>query len=299
VNPLIGIATCAAVPDLDEDGPLLLAALSAAGARAQPVVWDDDTVDWAAFDALLVRSTWDYPLRRDEFLRWARGCPRTANPVDVLIWNTDKRYLDDLAAAGVPTVPTVLVPPGATWTAPGGDHVVKPTVSGSAADTGRFSDPDDPAAAALVARLHAQGRTAMIQPYLTGIEQEGETSVVFLGGVLSHAVRRAPLLTATGVRDAVGVADVMEGLRPVVVTERQRAVAEAALAAVPGGPGRLSYARVDLIPGPAGPVVLELEATDCYLFLSEAPAAGRRRLAEHVVGNVLSTSSAQHLRTGT
>jgi hypothetical protein len=112
VAPLIGIATCAAVPDLDEDGPLLLAALRAAGARAQPAVWDDDIVDWAAFDAVLVRSTWDYPLRRDEFLRWARGCPRTANPVDVLVWNTDKRYLDDLARAGVPTVPTLLVPPG-------------------------------------------------------------------------------------------------------------------------------------------------------------------------------------------
>jgi len=208
------------------------------------------------------------------------------NPGDVLDWSTDKRYLGDLARVGVPTVPTVLVPPGAAWTAPDGDHVVKPTVSGSAADTGRFRGPGDQEAAALVARLHAQGRTAMVEPYLPGIEVDGETSLVFLGGVLSHAVRRAPLLTTTGVRAAVGVADVLAGLRAVPVTEAQRTVAEAALDAVPGGRARLSYARVDLVPGPAGPVLLELEATDCFLFLSFATGAARARMAAHVVAQV-------------
>jgi glutathione synthase/RimK-type ligase-like ATP-grasp enzyme len=282
----IGVATCADVPDLDEDGGLLLRALAEAGADARPAVWDDPDVDWGAFDVVLVRSTWDYPLRRAEFLAWARSCPRTANPVDVLVWNTDKRYLSDLAAAGLPTVPTVFVPPGSDWTAPDGDHVVKPTVSGSAADTGRFSDPGDPAAAALVARLHAQGRTAMVQPYLPGIEVEGETSAVFLGGVLSHAVRRAPLLTRTGERTPVGVADVLAGLCSVPLSGEQRAVAEAALDAVPGGRHRLSYARVDLVPGPGGPVVLELEATDCFLFLSCSAPDARSRLAGHVLAGM-------------
>ena len=298
MDPFIGIATCATVPGLDDDGALLLAALDDVGARAQPVVWDDDTVDWAAFDTVLVRSTWDYPLRRDEFLRWARACPRTANPVDVLAWNTDKRYLDDLSRAGVPTVPTVLVPPGAAWSAPDGDHVVKPTVSGSAADTGRFTDPHDPRAAALVARLHAQGRTAMVQPYLPGIEADGETSVVFLGGVLSHAVRRAPLLTATGVRPPVAVADVMETVRAVPVDEQQRAVAEAAMDAVPGGRAALTYARVDLIPGAEGPVVLELEATDCFLFLSSATPGARARMAEHLVAQLAADPAVADDRAG-
>ena len=285
-QPRLAVATCAAVPELDEDGPLLLAALSRAGADAVPAVWDDGAVDWAAFDAALVRSTWDYPLRRDEFVRWTRACRTTVNPADVLAWNTDKRYLDDLARAGVPTVPTRFVPPGAALRAPGLDYVVKPTVSGSAADTGRFSDPDDPAAAALVAQLHAEGRTAMVQPYLPGIEVEGETSLVFLGGTFSHAVRREPLLAAAGVRRAVVVADVLATDRPAPVTQAQRQVAESALAAVPGGGGRLSYARVDLIPGAGGPVLLELEATDCFLFLSQAGAGARSRLAEHVLARL-------------
>src|SRR3712207_5074364 len=99
----IGIATCSAAPDLDEDGPVLLDALASAGVRATVGVWDDPEVDWGSFDLVLVRSTWDYPLRRDEFLAWTRRCRRTANPADVLAWNTDKRYLSDLSRAGVPT----------------------------------------------------------------------------------------------------------------------------------------------------------------------------------------------------
>jgi glutathione synthase/RimK-type ligase-like ATP-grasp enzyme len=284
----IGVATCRAAPDLDEDGPLLLAALDAAGADAVPAVWDDLGVDWAGFDGVLVRSTWDYPLRRDAFLSWARGCRRTVNPAGVLAWNTDKRYLQDLARAGVPTVPTVfLAPGGPAGGVPGaGDVVVKPAVSGSAADTGRFAGLADPGAAALVAALHAQGRTAMVQPYLSGIDTQGETSMVFLGGGFSHAVRREPLLGDVGVRRAVVVADVLGTVRRVEPDDAQLAVARAALDAAPGGRAALSYARVDVIPGDSGPVLLELEVTDCFLFLASATPAARAQLAGHVLGEL-------------
>ena len=284
-RPHIGVATCGLAPDLDEDGPLLLGALEAAGARPSVAVWDDDAVDWASFDAVLVRSTWDYPLRRSEFLTWSRRCRRTTNPADVLAWNTDKRYLDDLSRAGVATVPTVFVDPGSSVPRGfgTGDVVVKPAVSGSAADTGRFRGPDDPAAAGLIATLHEQGRTAMVQPYLAGIDTDGETSLVFLGGRFSHAVRREPLLGGNGVRGPVVVADVLATVRAVEPTAAQLALAGRTLEAVPGGPERLGYARVDVIPGPDGPVLLELEATDCFLFLSFASAAARLRMAEHTL----------------
>jgi glutathione synthase/RimK-type ligase-like ATP-grasp enzyme len=286
-SPLIGVATCAAAPDLDEDGPLLLSALTAAGARTRVGLWDADDVPWASMDTVLIRSTWDYPLRRDAFLDWTRRCRRTANPRDVLAWNTDKRYLDDLAAAGVPTVPTIFVDPGCPVpVADRFDLVVKPSVSGSAADTGRFVGLDDPGAVALMSELHGQNRTVMVQPYLDGIDVDGEISLVFLGGRYSHAVRRAPLLLDQGVRKAVVVADVMSTIAPAQPTEAQFAVAAVALAAVPGGGERLTYARVDIIPGPDGPLLLELEATDCFLFLAFATAESRLRLAEHVLRSV-------------
>ncbi len=282
----IGVATCAAAPDLDEDRTLLLAALAGAGANPLPAVWDDERADWTGFDGVLVRSTWDYPLRRVAFLAWARTLRVVANPYDVLAWNTDKRYLQDLARAGVATVPTAFLSPGDAAAGLQGDCVVKPAVSGSAADTGRFPDPSDHEALALVARLHAEGRTAMVQPYLPRIETEGETSLVFLGGEYSHAVRREPLLTTTGERRAVVVADVLSTIRPAQPVQDQRDLAERALDAVPGGRDGVSYARVDVIPGPDGPVLLELEATDCFLFLSFATAASRASLAEHVLGRL-------------
>ncbi|HEV7186837.1 MAG TPA: hypothetical protein VGN28_02980 [Blastococcus sp.] len=285
----IGVATCAAAPDLDEDGPLLLSSLTAAGAQVSVGRWDDADVPWDSFGVVLIRSTWDYPLRRQAFLGWTGRCRRTANPRDVVAWNTDKRYLDDLAAAGVPTVPTVFVDPGGPvrrpatgWT----DLVIKPAVSGSAADTGRFGDLQDPGATALMDRLHRQNRTVMVQPYLDGIDADGEVSLVFLGAQYSHAVRRAPLLLEQGERSAVVVADVLDTVAPAQPSEAEFAVAAAALAAVPGGGERLTYARVDIIPGPDGPVLLELEATDCFLFLSFASAGSRSRLGRHLLGSL-------------
>jgi glutathione synthase/RimK-type ligase-like ATP-grasp enzyme len=287
--PSVGVATCAAAPGLDEDGPLLLSSLAAAGARVRVGRWDDDAVPWGSFDTVLIRSTWDYPLRRHAFLDWTRGCRRTANPRDVIAWNTDKRYLDDLAAAGVPTVPTTFVDPGCpipvavtAWT----DLVVKPAVSGSAADTGRFTDLDAPDALALMAELHRQNRTVMVQPYLDGIDVDGEISLVFLGGQYSHAVRRAPLLLDRGLRKTVVVADVLNTIEPAKPSAAECAVATAALAAVPGGGEHLTYARVDIIPGPDGPLLLELEATDCFLFLSFGSVESRHLLAEHLLRSV-------------
>jgi glutathione synthase/RimK-type ligase-like ATP-grasp enzyme len=186
-------------------------------------------------------------------------------------------------------VPTLFVDPGGAvppgW-AGGGDVVVKPSVSGSAADTGRFRSPDDPAAAHLLAALRDQGRTAMVQPYLPGIDTDGETSLVFLGGRFSHAVRREPLLGGSGVRGAVVVADVLASVRAVEPTVAQLSLADRTLDAVPGGRDRLGYARVDVIPGPDGPVLLELEATDCFLFLSFACPEALGRMVEHVLRSV-------------
>src|SRR5690606_25070019 len=109
------LATVAEAWPLDEDAPLLTEALAVEGVTAEPAMWDDDGVDWGAFDLVVVRSTWDYARRLDEFRRWIRLVERAtalANPGRVIVWNTDKRYLADLAAAGVDVVPTTYLLPG-------------------------------------------------------------------------------------------------------------------------------------------------------------------------------------------
>ena len=113
MNARVALATCAELPQLGEDEPLLLQALRDRGISAEPAVWDDGDVDWGAFELVVVRSTWDYAPRRDQFVAWARSLPRVLNPGEVIAWNTDKRYLGELPSA----VPTTYVAPAEGWDA--------------------------------------------------------------------------------------------------------------------------------------------------------------------------------------
>jgi hypothetical protein len=126
----VALATCADLPDGDEDFPPLIGALAALGIGSEAAVWDDRAVDWRSYDLVLPRSTWDYAERREGFLAWAASVPRVLNRLEVLRWNTDKQlYLTDLAAAGVPVVPTTFVGPNDELRPPDVRFVVKPTIS--------------------------------------------------------------------------------------------------------------------------------------------------------------------------
>lgn len=281
------LATCAAVPDGDEDEQAGIAALADAGLDVRVAVWDDPDVDWAEADLVVVRSTWDYPARRTEFLGWARSVPRLANPAEVLAWNSDKTYLRALHDAGLPVAPTTWYAPGDEPAAPSGEVVVKPTVSAGARDTRRHRDPAG--ALAHVRALLEVGRPVMVQPYLDAVDRAGETGLVWIGDSFSHGFRKGPLL-ATGASATGGL------FAPEEITRRdpsaaERSVAEQVLdalaAAAPSARGDLLYARVDLVPGPNGaPLLLELELTEPSLwFAADAGSlarwvdAVRRRIA--------------------
>jgi hypothetical protein len=277
----VALVTCSQLRGLDEDTQRVIGPLAARGVWAFPAVWDDPTVDWARVDLAVVRSCWDYPARRTEFLAWANRIQRLANPSDVLAWNTDKRYLLDLATA-VPIVPTTWVEPHHTWTPPReGEWVVKPSVSLASLDTGRYRLTDfleRELAVAHIRRLQLEGRTVMVQPYFHGVDDEGETSLVFIGGEFSHAMRKAAVLDGPdGGLDRRFLPFDGPGLRRQDPTPTELAVAQRALAAVPGGPERLLYARVDLVPGADGrPVLMELELTEPQLYFSHVVGAAER-----------------------
>jgi glutathione synthase/RimK-type ligase-like ATP-grasp enzyme len=268
----VALATCRERPG-GEDSEVLLPACAAAGLDAEWRVWDDPAVDWGSYDLVVIRTTWDYVARRDDFLAWAAVVPRLANPADVVAWNTDKTYLREL---GVPTVPTRFLSPGDTLEPDGTEIVVKPTVSAGSRDTARYGPAEGDRAAAHAAALLAAGRPVMVQPYLTGVDEVGETAVVHVGGRYSHALRKAALLTPGDSAEVVGLYR-PERIERATPTAAQLALAEAALAAVPGGPERLLYARVDLLPGPAGePLVIEVELTEPSLFLTVVPGSADR-----------------------
>lgn len=275
----VALVTSSELPLLDADTRLLIAPLESRGVSVTPSVWDDARTDWSHFDLAVVRSCWDYVPRREEFVRWAHGVERLANPADVVEWNTDKRYLRDLAARGVPVVPTTWVEPGDSWKAASGDWVIKPAVSISSRDSGRYRLEDEEhrrLAGEHVQRLQSAGRTVMVQPYLRGIEDDGETSLIYLGGVFSHAMRKGAMLAGPdrGVRHSHETSPGLEARRP---TAAQLAVAARALAATPDGPEGLLYARVDLVPGPGeDPLLIELELTEPTLFFAQAAGAAER-----------------------
>lgn len=290
----VALVTASSAAHLDEDMPLLRAALEAIAVPTAVVVWDDPSVLWDRFELVVVRSTWDYVSRRAELLAWAdhvAAVTSLANPPDVVRWSTDKHYIGDLAAAGVPVTPTTFLEPGASpgtvrdaieaqleaaGASPDGRAVVvKPAVSAGSADTSRHGAHERVEAREHVVRLLADQRSVMVQPYLAAVDQHGETALVHLGGRFSHAVRKGPILSAAP--PFVEGLFAAEQITPREPSDLERQVADQALAVVPGGAARLLYARVDLIPGPDGrPLVLEVELAEPSVFLSNAPGGAER-----------------------
>ena len=279
----VAFATCADLPDGFEDDH---ASASLLGAAYE--VWSDPTVEWDRYDRVVIRSTWDYTLRADGFLAWARqvGSARLRNHPELIAWNGDKTYLADLAAVGIPTVPTTFAGPSDTSVELDGEVVVKPTVSAGARDTGRFGPAHHRDARSLVQTIVGSGRTAMVQPYLRGVDGAGETGVVVLGGEVSHVLHKKAILRA----DEVAPVDPSRGdfapaeamLDPDLVTtgradEEQLSLADRVMAELDRRFGRPLYARVDMVPGPDGtPVVLEVEAVEPCLYFNTAPGASER-----------------------
>ncbi len=274
----VALVTCAAFPRLTEDDPLLLEALTGAGVAAEPAVWDNPQVDWDTYELVVVRSAWDYSLRRDEFVGWAEAVPRLLNSAEVIRWNTDKRYLGEVPRA----VPTTFVAPGESWDPPDGDYVVKPTISAGSTSTARYGPDDHDRARLHVSELLAANRVAMVQPFLSAVDTYGETALMFFSGEYSHAIRKGPMLKP-GEAPTARVLYLEEDIRPREPEPAERAAAEEVLDALPWPRDQLLYARVDLIPGLDGaPTVIELELTEPSLFLSYSPGAPER-LASRVL----------------
>lgn len=292
----IALVTCSALPDLDADDAPLVAALADRGHEARPVVWDDPSVDWSSFDLAVVRSTWDYAPRHVEYLAWAERAAaqtRLLNPYAALRWNTDKHYLRELEAAGIPVVPTMWLEPDRHLSSRAlhtrfpahGDFVIKPAVSAGSLDTGRYTAIDAESRALAIQharRLLEAGRTVMVQRYLTSVDRDGERAHVFINGEYSHTALKAALLdgpdVATGglykketmSRTSASDAEV-DMAREVIRTARRLLTEQAHGADVPRP---MLFARVDVVSADDGtPVLMELELVEPSLFLSLADGA--------------------------
>jgi glutathione synthase/RimK-type ligase-like ATP-grasp enzyme len=271
-RPRIAIASCTKYDRDKADDALLAEALEARGCEAESLAWDAEGADWGAFDLCLVSSTWDYNRKYEEFLEWARRVEAVTplcNPARTIAWSSDKTYLRELGAGGVRIVPTVWVERGSEvrldrilaeqgWE----EAVVKPVVDLGAENLRRVRP--GTALEALPAALRRHG--GMIQPFLPSLETQGELSLVYIDGQLTHAVRKraAPgdfrvqsIWGGTATREEPGQAEVE--------------LAQQALGQLDETP---LYARVDTVIGPDGaPCLIELELIEPNLYLVEHPPA--------------------------
>jgi glutathione synthase/RimK-type ligase-like ATP-grasp enzyme len=256
------LVTCSALPDGEDGGDLLVAELAARGLVARWAAWDDPTVDWSAARAVAVRSTWDYESRREEFLAWAGSVgPGLLNGADVLVWNTDKAYLLDLAEAGLPVVPTVLAktPDEASAAAARfGTAVCKPTVGAGGRGLVVLDGCGEPAGAG----------PWLVQPVVESVHAEGELSVFVLGGRAVAEVRKVAGGDDVRVHEEYGGRSAAVPLADEHAALAVRAVhvAEELL------DGDLSYARVDLMRLADGTLAVgELEVTEPGFYLDLVP----------------------------
>ncbi len=279
----IALATCATVPSWEVDDRPFHDALAARRIDAPQIVWDDPAADWTSFDAVLIRTTWDYQEKRDAFVAWAGRVPVTLyNPAGIIRWNTHKSYLRDLESRGVPIIPTEWLERGtrpdvaALCRARGWRRAfLKPCVGATSRETLRF-DAGDPAAQRHADRLLAN-EDLMLQPYLPRVETDGELSAIFIDGELTHSVRKVPVPGDYRVQDDFGAKDF-------AIDFPDRALARRALDAVGT---TLLYGRADFIESDDGLRLTELELVEPSLFFRHGRHAADR-LADAISNLLLS-----------
>jgi hypothetical protein len=282
-NRSIAFAAGSTCPGLAEDDKPLAAALSASGHRVEAAAWDDPAIDWTRYDTVIIRSTWNYHLQPRAFLAWLRRLEglqrRIVNPVDILEWNMDKRYLADLKEMDIPLPPTLFLDAGSTpdldsifqdtgWSR----AVIKPCISATAWNTW-VAMPDT--AAKDTEKLTSLLRTGsyMVQAFMEEIETDGEYSLIFFGQQYSHAVKKTVKKGDFRVQEQFGGQSLP--VRPGSSIIRQ---ATAILdKAVPfDTTPRLLYARVDGVLHKGLFTLMELELVEPSLFIKNNPLAIRQ-----------------------
>lgn len=296
-NSRVALITYSGVPAITTDDRLLRDALVARGAEVDARPWDA-RADWSSYHRLVLRSCWNFHHRPREFLLWVdelkeRHDGSLRNGPALVRWSVDKRYLRDLDANGVAIVPTIWVKAGdgegvpnldaliaaQGWT---GGAVVKPAISATAHETWRVTADDGVSHQTRFEALLAKSSSGvMVQPFLPEIQEDGEWSLVFLGGEFSHAVVKRPADGDFRVQHDFGGTVERREPSDSLITEA-RAVLQAAARATETAVEEILYARVDGIVRDAGLLLMELEVIEPVLFFSHAPGAAAR-MAELIV----------------
>ena len=263
-------------PDLTDD-VYLSEALTECGQRFDWRAWDDPAVRWQDYDRVVLRSCWGYHLDTPRFEAWLMRLDvlgvHLINPSSLVRGNIHKRYLLELAAAGVPIPKLRLVPQGSTATLESlqremdsAELIVKPAVSGCSWRTFRVPAGSTERWEAELAVLTAE-RDVLVQAFVPEIQTLGEYSLIFIAGRYSHAILKTPVAGEFRCQPEYG-GRIAATIPPDSVF---RAAERASL--FTGDP---TYARVDIVESAGTPMIMEVELIEPVLFFRQAPEAARR-----------------------
>jgi glutathione synthase/RimK-type ligase-like ATP-grasp enzyme len=263
----IGIVSSLELPEPDVDAQITLDAFEAAGFQADAPGWDDPSVNWADYDLLLPRATWNYPEKPQEFKAWidfAASQTILLNPPDILFENIDKSYLFKLEKQGTPIVPTEEFEENQfaayfqNWDV---DRIViKPSIGAGSYLTHYFSSSELKAAVSLAHEITVAGSNPLVQPFMTAVSNGGERSLIWIDGQFTHRIIKQPRFD--GQNESVSAASTPE------IDEIE--LAEEILAPIES---LLLYARVDLIRQDNQLFLNELELIEPSLFFQQKPTA--------------------------
>lgn len=276
--------TSAPARGTDPDEPLALAEIRRHGVTVEVVDWEDPAVRWDSYDRAVLRSPWNYQARPSEFLDWLTRVERLVevrNPAAAVRWSLDKRYLGELDAAGVPVIDTLFVGPGEPSAVVGDTWVVKPSIGAGSSDVAVFHAGQEAASRQHIEYLHRRGLTALVQPLIRSVTDEGEWPMVFFDGAFSHSANKFVRLQGAGDEERLFA---REDNVPHRANAQQIAVATQAMQAVQQRFGPLTYARVDLVRDDHdGYLVLEVEIFEPSLFLPEGGPGAVERCAAALI----------------
>jgi len=268
---MIALVTTQAARGHDHDLDILTAALDAAQQKWQIVNWDDVAIDWTQFSIAVLRSTWDYYAHLDEFVAWVdqvSAQTTLCNPAEIVRWNVDKRYLQEMSAHGIPVMATTFIAQliDITQELIAQDVIIKPVVSAGSNNTARHRN-DAVAARAQLDHILSNAGVAMVQPYSPTIDSVGETGLVYLGGKFSHAFGKDAVFgEAEQVHNGVHVQEVITAR---TANPNEHLLGDSVMKFLINKFGVTPlYARIDMVTNIDGvPEIMEVELTEPSLYL--------------------------------
>ncbi len=248
------------------------------GWQTHTVSWRDETIDWGQFDAVIIRSPWDYQEDADRFIRVlekidASGVP-LENPLELVRWNVDKIYLKILENQGIEIVPTLWrerfqadVLPSFFTHFNTEEIIIKPTISANADNTFRVFLNSLPTVTEQLSQVFSE-KSFMVQPFMQSIVEEGEFSLFYFGGCYSHGILKKPGKNDFRVQEEHG--GILTSIEPEEALLAQAAQVNQLIQPLP------LYSRLDFVRTATGFAIMEVELIEPSLYFNMDETAAAR-----------------------